>query len=115
MTSCTTHHNACACREHKVSVLIKSGLDVASHLDGLQMACADLDEESRGKYRQAVERVYDACGALGVEIGANEQQRRVIGCKRLDGGADCYSNLGCKGCQNAIYEGQAANQNEVPA
>lgn len=30
--------------------------------------------------------------------------RKVIGCKRPDGGADCLVEFGCSGCPNAIYE-----------
>lgn len=30
--------------------------------------------------------------------------RKVIGCMRPDGGADCEITLGCSGCHRAIYE-----------
>lgn len=36
--------------------------------------------------------------------------RKVIGCKRPDGGAGCEVTLGCAGCHRAIYE-----QEDTPA
>lgn len=72
---CGTCHYACDCREHKVAVLIKAALDAATELDGLRAAWAaaypndEAVQESAERHGATVERVYNACEALGEKIG----------------------------------------------
>lgn len=78
MKPCTTHHHACDCREHKVSVLIKAALDAASELDSLKSDAAQdphaapIAIHERDRLQSVVDRVYDACEQLGVVIGEPE-------------------------------------------
>jgi hypothetical protein len=96
MTCRPTHHLACDCREQKFAVLIKAALDLAAEVDVLKAAAAiTLNEKAR--ILEIVERAYDACEQV--------QPRKVIGCKRVDGGADCLSHV-CDLCDLAIHEVQ---------
>lgn len=78
--SCVSHHHACDCREHQVAVLIKAALDSASELDGLLSAWVSVypgDEsvqELAENYRATVERVYQACEALGEQVGISADE-----------------------------------------
>lgn len=62
--ACTSHHHACACREHRVAVLVKAALDASCELDELKNDSAILSED-RAKLAQLVERIEVACEALG--------------------------------------------------
>lgn len=76
--ACGTCHHACDCREHKFAVLIKAALDVAVHLDEVMNGIIgvskspDDDQIRQDRDGQAVERVYAACEALGVDLGKHE-------------------------------------------
>lgn len=75
---CISHHHACDCREHKVAVLVKAALDAAVQLDDTKHCVVgvskspDEDQRRQEKSSRIVERVYSACEALGVDIGAPE-------------------------------------------
>lgn len=70
--NCTSHHHACDCREHKVAVLVKAALDAAVELDETKNN-PSIDPEQRERNSQTLERVYAACNALGVVIGAGDE------------------------------------------
>lgn len=57
---------------HKVSVLIKAALDAASELDWAKNH-PSIDPETRDINSQTVERVYNACEALGAKIGTHDE------------------------------------------
>lgn len=61
--TCTTHHHACDCREHKIAVLLKAAMDAAVELDWTKNNPA-IDADTRDRNQQTVERVQAACDAL---------------------------------------------------
>lgn len=56
---CTTHFNACDCREHKVAVLIKASLDAAVELDWIKNV-RGVTTEQRESCKHLIERIYAA-------------------------------------------------------
>ena len=55
-------------REHQVAVLVKAALDAVVELDWLKKRLGTRDEQ----IQNIVERVYDACEALGVRLEDHE-------------------------------------------
>lgn len=71
MGKCLSHHYACDCREHGISVLNKAALDCATELDSLKLV-APINREARDRVQQISERVYSAAEALGFNIGSTD-------------------------------------------
>ena len=73
--SCTTHHHACDCREHKTAVLIKAALDARSMLFFLATAADGFtNTEEKARVLSIRERLAVACENLQAGL----PKRRVL-------------------------------------
>lgn len=68
----SAHHQASNSREHKVAVLIKASLDAAVELDWLKNL-RGVPQEQLNTCEQIVARIYSACEAMGVTVGAIDE------------------------------------------
>jgi hypothetical protein len=76
---CTTHHQACECREQQIATLNKAALDCAIELDWIKKECG-LDEEKCEELTSILMRVYAASAALYPSFEDDiEQARRLVG------------------------------------
>lgn len=62
--TCTTHHAACPCREHKITVLHKAALDGAFELKRISNIVAAASADEANQIMQTVERIYHSADAL---------------------------------------------------
>ena len=65
VSTCTTHHHACDCREHKFAVLNKAALDCAMELDWLKNECG-LAQEKCDTMTSIINRVHAEIGRAHV-------------------------------------------------
>ena len=93
MSHCGTCHYGCECREHKLSVLIKASLDLASEVDSLKVAAA-LTLHEKDRIQSIVERAYDACEQLGEKVGISADEPEP--CKHVVIVADVCGKCGCE-------------------
>lgn len=75
---CTSHHHACACREHKIAVLNKAALDITIELNWLKKEFPMTDEK-RDTIQQIVERAHAAINELTADTATHRAPANTNG------------------------------------
>lgn len=75
---CTSHHHACACREHKIAVASKAAQNVTIELDWLKNEFPMTDEK-RDTIQQTVERCHAALNDLAADTATHDTQANAQG------------------------------------
>lgn len=64
---CASHHNACDCREQRITTLNKAALDAAFELMAISNIIDSVAHDEKLKLEDLISRIYAASEALGPE------------------------------------------------
>ena len=110
---CISHHNACDCREHAFSVLIKAALDAAKLLDHAKNP-GDLRAEEREEAVSVRDRLYAACETIFPQgEDDTEMARRLLSGRVM--ALDTAAGMTCCAEEVVAGPGWSAVQNGVAA